>query len=51
MNRKLISQFLENMLDGNYKKAEGDAKSIIEEKLNKRFSQEYKNFLAKKEEK
>ena len=49
MNRKLISQFLDNMLEGNYKKAEGNAKAIIEEKLDERFSKEYKNFLAKKE--
>lgn len=48
MNRKLISQFLDNMLEGNYKGAETNAKTIVEQKLEKRFTNTYKNFLANK---
>lgn len=48
-NRKLISQFLSNVMDGNYKKAESNSKAIVENKLDERFKNTYKKFLAKKE--
>lgn len=47
-NKKLISQFLGNVLDGNYKKAESTSKAIVEKKLDNRFKTTYKKFLAKK---
>jgi len=48
-NKKLISSFVANVVEGNYKKADSISKAIVEGKLNNRFKESYKNFLAKKE--